>query len=172
MSDSPKERLCQRDFRPQWQPQRPQNFDAVLGNQNIASPGSVILGGIEAVKTRLNSDSIQVKILALKDAMNYGDAGLQLVIEYLEAEESQIVDAAYSLLESRSEPFVRDRIERYLDDRELDLQDLKYSLLESSAEGSIRQKSKQRKASQNTENPQSRSHSTNEVKKNRWNNAS
>ncbi len=117
--------------------ERPREFDAILGNQNIASPGSVILGGIEAVKARLNSDSIQVKILALKDAINYGDAGLQLVIRYLEAEESQIVDVAYLLLESRSEPFVRERIDRYLDDRELEIEDMKYSWLESSPEAAI-----------------------------------
>lgn len=160
------------NFCPEVRHQRPQNFDAVLGNQNIASPGSVILGGIESVKTRLNSDSIQVKILALKDAINYGDAGLQLVISYLEAEESQLVDAAYELLKDRSEPFVCDRIDRYLDDRELALQEMKYSLLESSADVGVRKKSKQRKDSQNTENPKSRSHSTKEVKKNRWNNAS
>ncbi len=151
---------------------RPTNFDAVLGNQNLASPGSVILGGIEAVKARLNNDSIQVKILALKDAINYGDAGLQLVIKYLDAQESQLVDTAYELLKDRSEPFVCDRIDRYLDDRELALQEMKYSLLESSTEGSVRKKSKKRKDSQTTENPKSRSHSTHEVKQNRWNNAS
>ena len=139
--------MSERNFRSEWLPQRPQNFDAVLGNQTSIANGSVVLGGIESVKIRLNSDRIHVKILALKDAINYGDAGLHLVIKYLDDPESQIVNAAYELLKDRSEPFVLDRIDRYLDDRELEIEDSKYSWLESSPEAAIGKQFKTSKTS-------------------------
>jgi hypothetical protein len=63
---------------------RPQEFDVVLGHQTIADPGSMVLGGIEKIIDRLDTDSIQLKILALKDAVHYGKAGLLLVLEHLE----------------------------------------------------------------------------------------
>jgi hypothetical protein len=152
--------------------QRPTESDAVLGNQNLVSPGSVILGGIEGVKKRLNSESIHIKILAMKDAMNYGDAGLQLAIEYLEDEELQIVEAAYSLLESRPETFVRERIQRYLDDRELEIQDMKYSWLESSPEAIGQKQIKTTKESKHVKNPKTHSRSISTPSTKRWGNAS
>jgi hypothetical protein len=92
--------------------ERPNEFDAVLGNRAKVTYGSLILGGLEGVKQRLHSDSIHTKILALKDAMNYGDAGLNLAIEYLEDKDSQVRETAYSLLELRSEPFVIEYLDR------------------------------------------------------------
>jgi hypothetical protein len=172
MSDSPKERLCQRDFRSKELYQQPQNFDAVLGNQTSIPSGSVILGGIEGVKNRLNSDRIHVIILALKDAINYGDAGLRLVIKYLDDPESEIVDAAYELLKDRSEPFVRDRIDRYLDDRELEIQDLKYSWLESSPEAAIGKQFKTNKTSKSIADSKTNSIAVNKPSKKRWSSAS
>jgi len=163
--------MSDRDFRSKELYQRPQNFDAVLGNQTQIANGSVILGGIEGVKTRLNSESIHVIILALKDAINYGDVGLHLVLQYLEPE-SQVVDAAYELLKDRSEPFVRDRIDRYLDDRELEIQDLRYSLLESSPEASIQKQVKTNKASKLIANSKPNSISVNKPSKKRWSSAS
>jgi COMPASS component SWD3 len=62
-------------------PQQPQSFDAVLGDQTLAANSSAVLGGIDGIKTRLHSENIHIVILALKDAMNYGDAGLHLVIK-------------------------------------------------------------------------------------------
>jgi hypothetical protein len=151
--------------------ERPQNFDAVLGNQTSIANGSVILGGIEGVKNRLNSDNINVIILALKDAIDYGDAGLRLVLQYLEDPESQIVEAAYELLKDRSEPFVRDRIERYLDDREVEIQDLKYLWLESSP-GAAQKQFKTSKASKPIADSKTNSRSVNKPNKKRWSNAS
>ncbi|PSB48473.1 hypothetical protein C7B77_23890, partial [Chamaesiphon polymorphus CCALA 037] len=149
-------------------------------NQTSIAHGSVILGGIEGVKTRLSSENIHVRILALKDAINYGDAGLHLVIGYLEDPESQIVDAAYELLKDRSEPFVcdshserlRQRIERYLDDRELEIEDMKYSWLESSPEAAIGKQFKTNKASQSIANSNTNSRRVNKTSKKRWSGAS
>ena len=160
------------DFNSERLYQRPQKFDAVLGNQTPIANGSVILGGIEGVKTRLNSQNINVIILALKDALNYGDAGLHLIVRYLENPESQIVDAAYELLKDRSEPFVLDRLDRYLDDRELEAQDLKYSWLESSPETAICKQFKTSKISKSIANSKPNSISVNKPSKKRWSNAS
>ena len=162
MSDSSKERLYQ----------RPQKFDAVLGNQTSIANCSVILGGIEGVKTRLNSENINIIILALKDALNYGDAGLHLVLRYLENPESQIVDAAFELLKDRSEPFVLDRLDRYLDDRELEIQDMKYSWLESSPEAAIQKQFKPNKASKPIADSKTNSRSVNKPNKKHWSSSS
>jgi hypothetical protein len=164
--------MSDRDIRPNWLQQRPESFDAVLGNQTHIAHGSVILGGIEGIKTRLNSENIHVIILALKDAINYGDAGLHLVLQYLEDPESQIVDAAYELLKDRSESFVRDRIDRYLDDRELEIQDMKYSWLESSPEAIGQKQIKTTKESKHIKNPKTHSRSISTPSTKRWIDAS
>jgi hypothetical protein len=171
MSDSSTDRLCQRNTRSEWLHQQPQKFDAVLGNQTPIATGSVILGGIEGIKTRLNSNRLQVKMLALKDAMNYGDVGLHLVVRYMDDPESQIVEAAYELLKDRSESFVRDQIDRYLDDRELEIEDMKYSWLESSSEASIQKQFKTNKASKSA-NPKTDSRAINKPSNKRWSSAS
>jgi hypothetical protein len=93
--------------------ERPNEFDVVMGNRTIVADGSMVLGGIEKIVKRLDTDSIQLKILALKDAVNYGKAGLMLVLEHLDHEQFEIQNIAYSLLESRPEQFVRDRIANY-----------------------------------------------------------
>lgn len=85
---------------------RPNEFDAILGNQGIAAQGSMILGGFEGIKQRLNSHSLQVKLVALEEAVNHGTTGLQLLLEYLNDRDLQVQDRVYELLESRSEPFV------------------------------------------------------------------
>jgi hypothetical protein len=163
--------MSESDVRSKWFHQQPQQFDTVLGNQTQIPNGSVILGGIEGVRARLNSENIHIKILALKDAINYGDAGLHLAIEYLEDPESQIVETAYELLKDRSEPFVCDRITRYLDDRELETEDMKYSWLESSPEAAIQKQFKTNKASKWIANSKTNSRSVNVSSSKRWSDA-
>ncbi len=92
---------------------RPNEFDVVMGNQTMISNGSMVLGGIEQIINRLDTDSIQLKTLALKDAVHYGEAGLLLVLEHVDHEQFEIQNVAYSLLEFRSEPFIRERIAEY-----------------------------------------------------------
>jgi hypothetical protein len=164
--------MSDRDIASKWLYQRPQEFDAVLGNQTHIANGSLILGGLEGVKTRLNSEHIHLMILALKDALNYGDAGLHLVIQYLENPESQLVDAAYELLKDRLEPFVCERIDRYLDDRELEIEDMKYSWLESTPEAAIQKQFKTNKASKPIANSKTNSRTVNPTSKERWSSAS
>jgi hypothetical protein len=109
---------------------RPNEFDVVMGNQTMIPNGSMVLGGIEKIISRLDTDSIQLKILALKDAVHYGNAGLLVVLEHLDHEQFEIQNVAYSLLESRSEPFVRDRLAGYQSIRKYTRHANRYELFE------------------------------------------
>lgn len=71
-------------------PQIPSPSDVVLGSQLAAPSSGVVLGGIEAVKAGLASTSEKEQIAALTEALNYGDAGLSLVVQAL-ASDSLIV---------------------------------------------------------------------------------
>lgn len=63
--------------------QEPREFDAVLSNSLTPKEGAV-LGGLAGVKSRLNSSVIEVRIAALSSALNYGDAGIDLIITSLQ----------------------------------------------------------------------------------------
>ncbi len=91
----------------------PSEFDVIMGNQTIVPDGSMIIGGIDKIIDRLQTDNVRLKTLALKDAIHYGKPGLLLVIEHLEHERFEIQSIAYALLEFRSEPFVRERLTAY-----------------------------------------------------------
>ncbi len=61
-------------------PNQPRKYDVLKGGQALPPSGRVILGGLEGVKRRLARVVAQQRIAALKDALNYGEAGLGLVI--------------------------------------------------------------------------------------------
>ncbi|WP_363319709.1 hypothetical protein [Microcoleus sp. PH2017_02_FOX_O_A] len=63
---------------------RPKEYDAVLGGQNLIPMNAAVLGGIAGVKSRLASPDVAVRIAALSDAPKYGDAGLDLIIGALQ----------------------------------------------------------------------------------------
>lgn len=86
---------------------QPREYDVVLGGGSQAPVDGVVLGGIEGVKRRWESGNIQQKIVALSDALNYGDIGLDFVIQALHNESKQIKCAAYSLLQDRKEPKIK-----------------------------------------------------------------
>ncbi len=81
--------------------EQPREFDAVLGGNNPPPVMGVVLGGIEGVKRRLESEIVDVRIKALSDALNYGEAGLDLVIEALEDDSLQVKGFAVRLLKER-----------------------------------------------------------------------
>lgn len=62
---------------------QPRDFDVVRGYEASPPVAGVVLGGLEGVKNRLNSSIANVQTAALCDALNYGDTGLDLVIEAL-----------------------------------------------------------------------------------------
>ena len=77
---------------------QPREFDAALGGKNPPPVTGVVLGGIEGVKRRLESEIVDVRIKALNDALNYGDEGLDLVIQALENDSLQVKSFASRLL--------------------------------------------------------------------------
>ncbi|WP_416233617.1 GUN4 domain-containing protein [Cronbergia sp. UHCC 0137] len=87
-------------------PQQPREYDAVLGGQNQAPESAAVLGGIQGVKLRLSNPNPQMRIAALAQALNYGEAGLDLVIPALDDESWDVQKQAYSLLKSRTEASV------------------------------------------------------------------
>lgn len=94
-------------------PNQPRPFDVVLGSQ-IPTPGdAAVLGGLPGVKQRLASTAPQNRIAALKEALQHGDAGLDLVIQALQNEVTQVRWAAYSLLRQRQEPLIKQALREY-----------------------------------------------------------
>ena len=77
---------------------QPREFDVVLGGKNPPPVTGVVLGGIEGVKQRLESEIVDVRIKALNDAFKYGDEGLDLVIQALENDSLQVQGFASRLL--------------------------------------------------------------------------
>jgi len=83
--------------------QQPREYDAVLGGNSQILEGAAVLGGIEGLKVRLKNPEPQVRIAALKQAVNYGEQGLDLVIQSLEDESLEVQMQAYDLLHSLTE---------------------------------------------------------------------
>ncbi|MBN3922324.1 hypothetical protein [Nostoc sp. NMS4] len=77
---------------------QPGEFDAVLGGEQQNQNYAVVLGGLEGVKNRLNSQDDEVKTSALEDALKYGNAGIDLIIEALYDPSEEIHDRAICLL--------------------------------------------------------------------------
>ncbi|MBN3896462.1 MAG: GUN4 domain-containing protein [Nostoc sp. NOS(2021)] len=87
---------------------QPREYDAVLGGKNIPSlESAAVLGGIEGVKLRLKNADPKVRIAGLWQALNYGEQGLDLVIQTLNNESVEVQKQAYSLLNTRTETRVQ-----------------------------------------------------------------
>ncbi|WP_144876367.1 HEAT repeat domain-containing protein [Hyella patelloides] len=93
--------------------QKPKEYDAVLGGNNPPPVDGLVLGGIDGVKNRLASDKIEVRIAAVKDALNYQDEGLDLVINALQDESRQVQLSAYKSLRNREEDQVKQALANY-----------------------------------------------------------
>ena len=91
-------------------PQQPGKYDAVLGGNSPSPEGAAVLGGIEGVKLRLQNPDAKVRIAALEQAVNYGEQGLDLLIECLDHQFWDVEYAAYSLLKSRTEARVKEAL--------------------------------------------------------------
>ena len=83
---------------------QPHTDDAVLGGQKPALVSDAVLGGIEGVKGRLASAVVEQRIAALTEALKYGKAGLDLVIQALNNRSKSVAQSAYFLLRDSSEP--------------------------------------------------------------------
>lgn len=92
---------------------QPRQYDAVLGGDNQAPIDGVVLGGIEGIKRRWETANIQQKIVALSEALKYGDTGLDFVIQVWQKEFEKVSFAAYLLLREREEAKVKQALEEY-----------------------------------------------------------
>jgi formylglycine-generating enzyme required for sulfatase activity len=93
-------------------PQQPREYDAVLGGNSPSLEGAAVLGGIEGVKLRLQNPDVKVRIAALEQALNYGEQGLDLVIEGLKDKSWDIQNVAYLILNSRSQTRIKQRLQK------------------------------------------------------------
>ncbi|BAZ13794.1 pentapeptide repeat protein [Calothrix sp. NIES-4071] len=92
---------------------QPGDFDAVLGGLAPPPVDGIVLGGISGAKARATSPDIKVRISALSEALNYEDAGLDLVIQALHSESKQLQRAAYWLLRERDDEKVKQALQNY-----------------------------------------------------------
>ncbi len=99
----------------------PREYDAVLGGQSSIPVNAAVLGGIPGVKSRLVSPAVEVRITALSEALKYGEAGLDLIIQALHDESMQVNFAAYSLLKDRNEEKIQQHLRNYFPIFEFDV---------------------------------------------------
>ena len=95
-------------------PNQPREYDAVLGNQSLPPDGGVVLGGLEGLKQRFSRFTVEQKLVALSQALQYGEAGLELVIQALGDSAERVQWNAYSLLRERAEPRIKQILQEYL----------------------------------------------------------
>ncbi|MCU0546582.1 MAG: formylglycine-generating enzyme family protein [Oscillatoriaceae cyanobacterium Prado104] len=91
----------------------PREYDAVRGGQNLIPANAAVLGGILGVKSRLASSTVEARIAALSEALKYGEAGLELIIQALQDRSMQVEFAAYSLLKDRTEEKIEQLLLNY-----------------------------------------------------------
>ncbi|WP_375467066.1 STM4015 family protein [uncultured Nostoc sp.] len=92
---------------------QPRDYDAVLGGQSPPPVDGVVLGGIEGVKRSLSNPVITVRIAALSEALKYGDAGLDVLIQALQDKSRLVQRFAYRLLKQKTEPQVKQALQTY-----------------------------------------------------------
>lgn len=90
---------------------QPREFDAVLGGDSPIITDAV-LGGIKGIN-RLSSTNIEAQITALQEAFNYGDKGLNLVINALEHKSVKVQRFAAKLLKNLGNEKVQLALQKY-----------------------------------------------------------
>ncbi|MEH1796874.1 MULTISPECIES: STM4015 family protein [unclassified Nostoc] len=92
---------------------QPRDYDAVLGGQSPPPVDGVVLGGIEGVKRCLSNPVTQVRVAALSEALKYGDAGLDVLIQALQDKSRLVQRFAYRVLKQKTEPQVKQALQAY-----------------------------------------------------------
>ncbi|BAY80555.1 WD repeat protein [Calothrix parasitica NIES-267] len=92
---------------------QPKEYDAVLGGQNSAPSNGLVLGGIEGAKQRLINGDENYRLLALSQLINYGQEGLDLVIQSLKDSSEKVQLQAYKLLRYIPEVKIRAAIQEF-----------------------------------------------------------
>ncbi|MBD1923451.1 response regulator [Microcoleus sp. FACHB-831] len=94
-------------------PNQPRSYDAVMGGNTPSPFASAVLGGLEGVKRRLASPVFEQRNAALTDALNYGQPGLDLILETFNNSNDRLKLKAYWLLEKRTEPEILNAIDSF-----------------------------------------------------------
>lgn len=93
---------------------QPKPYDAVRGGQLPPPVSGVVLGGLAGVKHRLSSSVSEHRIAALREALNYGDAGLKIVIKICQSEIGPVQRAACDLLRKRLRSIAREKLQAFV----------------------------------------------------------
>ena len=95
-------------------PRQPRPDDAVLGGQFQVPIYAAVLGGIEGIKLRLETNSLEKKKAALQDALKYEEKGIEVLFGILEQEENLELEwLAYSLLKKQPSTIIKTRLEKH-----------------------------------------------------------
>jgi len=92
---------------------QPNPNDAVLGGQSLPL-NSGLLGGLEGVKQRLSSESEEIRMAALDEALNYGQPGRDLLRQVVKTETCDLQLKAYNLLSEQVDEKERQDLKSYL----------------------------------------------------------
>jgi hypothetical protein len=92
-------------------PNQPRQNDVILGGDRASLPvHGVMLGGFAGVQRLFNSNDDNHRLSALAQALNHGEAGLDLLIKALSDSSDRVQWAAYDLLRDRPEKRVKQRL--------------------------------------------------------------
>ncbi|MEG4440853.1 PspA/IM30 family protein [Microcoleus sp. AT9_B5] len=128
---------------------QPKPYDAVRGGQRPPPVGGAVLGGLAGVKHRLSSSVSEHRIAALTETLNYGDAGLKIVIKICQSETGPVQRAACDLLRQRLNSIAREKLQAFVassSDSEADVDSTQKVLDRSS--GAVSQKNHDRELSE------------------------
>ena len=92
---------------------QPRPDDAVQGTQSPQPLNALVLGGIEGLNQRLANTKGKQKIAALKEALKYGQEGLELLTHALQDKDWQVSHASYGLLQENVEPELKQALQKY-----------------------------------------------------------
>jgi hypothetical protein len=92
-------------------PDQPRNDDVILGGDRSSLPvHGVMLGGFAGVQRLFNSADHKQRLSAIAQAINYGAAGLDLLVKALTDPSDRVQWAAYDLLRDRPEKRIKQRL--------------------------------------------------------------
>ncbi|MEQ8541516.1 MAG: hypothetical protein RIB93_29150 [Coleofasciculus sp. D1-CHI-01] len=92
---------------------QPNPNDAVLGGQGFPL-NSGVLGGLEGVKQRLTSESEEIRMAALDEALNYGQPGKDVLRQVVQNETGDLQLIAYNLLSQQVNEKEKQELQTYL----------------------------------------------------------
>ena len=89
---------------------RPKPYDVVRGGQLPPPVGAVVLGGLAGVKHRLSSSVSEHRIAAMKETLNYGDSGLEIIVKICQTETGATQQAACNLIRQKLSSIAKEKL--------------------------------------------------------------